>query len=315
MLLTISTRKEHKWYRTKRFIKTTGKTTGGYFGTRVCADDSFSTILHRHRAIGLVFINYNDNPLKLVINHLNGVPGDDRVENLEWTTHKGNSEHAIKNGLINRSVKVEFKNNITGEIIKYPNIRTCIRELDLSCRDLYERLRNPHKRYSDGISIKLDDGAPWPSLDKFITPSKSSKDIAAYNVFTKVTTLFNSPAEASRRLNINSVTIINNANSKRALPIKEYIFQYVDEFTPWPVYNEKDLKIFTKYPESVKSSAVVITNMENLETKFYESIELAATAYGILYGTMYERGKEMVTKNNERFSLYSPNKTFKYGTE
>lgn len=51
-----------------------------------------------HRLIMMTFRPI-DNYEGLVINHINGIRDDNRIENLEWVTSKQNNDHAIRTGL------------------------------------------------------------------------------------------------------------------------------------------------------------------------------------------------------------------------
>ena len=66
-----------------------------------------------HRLVGITFI---PNPNHLPeINHKNGIRNDNRVENLEWTTHKDNCAYTAELG--NKSEKL-IKCVATNEIFK-----------------------------------------------------------------------------------------------------------------------------------------------------------------------------------------------------
>lgn len=71
---------------------------------------------HAHKLVALAFVP-NPNKYK-IINHINGIKTDNRVENLEWTTYKGNAIHAFETGLFKPFTRKVRQSGLDGKLIK-----------------------------------------------------------------------------------------------------------------------------------------------------------------------------------------------------
>lgn len=82
-----------------------------------------------HRLVAITFIPNPEN--KPVVNHINNIRDDNRVENLEWVNQKENLEHTFKQGRVPNGVK-HYNAKLNMEQVKE------IRESNLNQRELSE---------------------------------------------------------------------------------------------------------------------------------------------------------------------------------
>lgn len=103
-----------------------------------------------HRIVAIAFI---PNPENFeIVNHLDGNPSNNNVENLEWTNSKGNVNHAFNNGLM--------KANKVTLIDKETKKRFCFRSYSKASQFLGKNkgyisfILSQRKTETDGYSIK-----------------------------------------------------------------------------------------------------------------------------------------------------------------
>ncbi|MNQ03213.1 hypothetical protein D3C85_159070 [compost metagenome] len=133
---------EGEFFCTKnKTFKTAHETEKGYFrfeDLSADATDHRNSRMRRHRAVALAWLQYTVDVDALHVNHIDGVKGNDGLENLEWVTASGNVQHAKSMELIAPSKPVLVRNTITGEVTRY----LCVKDCGVAFRVPYTFIRN-----------------------------------------------------------------------------------------------------------------------------------------------------------------------------
>lgn len=96
-------KRNKRYHRTKGTVLKGKILSTGYKEYTLYDNNNNKKYITAHR---LVAINFLDKKTGNVVNHLDGNKLNNHVDNLEWTTHKGNVEHATKNNLNCRGEKI-----------------------------------------------------------------------------------------------------------------------------------------------------------------------------------------------------------------
>ena len=181
---------------------------GGYFVvTLMHGDKSYS--FSRHRALGLVFMDYPDNVDNLVINHINGIPGDDRLDNLEWTTRGQNNIHACVNNLKDQQMAVLVRDVLTGVVTEYYSISECSRALGYSTDETIRARLYKSKFgqvFQEGTQVKLkSDERDWIIPEdpvQEIKNARQKKKVKVRDCATGIIKIYDSITEAEANLDL-----------------------------------------------------------------------------------------------------------------
>lgn len=250
----------------------------GYHNFRITDERGYCYTIGRHRLLGMVFKHPGVNIDDLVINHINGIKGDDRLTNLEWVTHQGNLIHASKMGLNDTCQPISVRDVDTGEVIKYDTISECARRNGLSKDAVCYRVRIGEERvFPERKQYRANHSdAPWyvpVNVDKALLLNTTSKPVIMRHVVTGIECVFKQSSELASFLKVSQATISQwlRLPNQPVLPGLIQIKWGIDE-TPWRVVDDpfEELQRFT-----VKRPVKVLdTNTGDIEI-FSSAIECA----------------------------------------
>lgn len=268
--------KVHKWSVVKGNAEK--RITGGYCMAGLIADTGDRKGALRHRLLLMTFTDYDFHPSERWVNHRNGVPGDDRLDNLEWATPSENVQHAYDNGLHSEKVvPVDAWNWRSGTQLRFNTMQEAANRLGLTHTVVSYRVRTGNqKRYHDGWRLKYAD-QEWLPLDEIARKSERNTAVMIYNAFEKKTVVVPSMAMAMELTGVRQATISQQCSRKSVTPYSGWLFRYFDGFEGWPKYTEKHLEFF-KGRVNVKSDAIIVTDADtNEEVYFGDKFEVAAS--------------------------------------
>lgn len=305
-ILNIKTGKYKSWSVTKTNL--IRKQTGGYRYTRVVNDLGFSKTLFQHRALCYVFKDYDYNVLDLVVNHIDGNPENNKLNNLEFVTYQRNNFHAIEIGLRGDNKPVLSRNLKTGEIIRFNSIAECGRYYGQPRAGfVVHRLNNFSKVYSDFLQFKYENEEEWPDIDLDslkISRVGKSELILARNVFTGNIVFFNGSVEGEKLTGVKKDTILSHVRDSKNIPVNGWNFRWSEDNIVWPQHSEKHLRIYSKFPVYPPDGAIVI-DVENDQELFFESVSLACQNLKINKHLFYKyAGTDKLLNNKFKLRLF-----------
>lgn len=175
--------------------------------------------LGRHRLLALTFIDNGFCIEDLEVNHINGIPGSDTIENLEWCSRSKNLLHAFSIGKRLDNKKVVTTNICTGERVEYFSAYECERQLGLKRGVVYYRIKFGKDKSFSGLKFEY--------LDKSKTVKKDPISLKLTDLKTNKTTIFSSMKKCSDAINVSKKVIQKRIKKDNVAFFRHYRFEKI----------------------------------------------------------------------------------------
>lgn len=232
----------------------------GYKNFRLIGDDRKTLTWGRHRLLAFVFKHPGKDISALVVNHDNGIKGDDRLDNLEWVTEQGNVEHAGRTGLSNKCLPISVRDADTGIVTDYPSIMEYARISGLSKDAVNYRVRIgggrvfPERKQYRYSRIKR----PWYvpiDIDREVKKNGTSKSVMIRHLLTMEVREFGKLSQLAKVLDV-SPSVITGWISQKDQPVLPGFIQMKWSYDPAPWRFVED--IHAEYQNFTSQRCVVI---------------------------------------------------------
>jgi len=139
----------------------------GYYTYRMKCDDGQTSNRLRHRILCMAFKKYKKDIEELDINHIDGIPGNDNLDNLEWCSRSENITHAYALNLRSDNKPVQIKNIYTGITYIFPSCSAAARELKVTETTISNRAKTNGYKAFDGYQFRFHPNElTWPDFER-----------------------------------------------------------------------------------------------------------------------------------------------------
>lgn len=218
---------------------------GNYYTINISNNDNKSKNSQVHRLVAFAFLpNPNNLP---VVNHKDGIGTNNCVNNLEWTTDQGNSQHAHENGLIDYYKRKVCQIDMSGSIIKtYESMADAEREIGIPAKSIVNVCKK-RRRKTGGFYWKYEEEKNWK-----IPLRRSCKSVEKLDKNTgELIKTYESSKKAANDVGCTTASMCN-ALKGRLKTLKGYKWKYapVEEVKKDSLYLEsRKWEIIEGYPD------------------------------------------------------------------
>jgi hypothetical protein len=162
-------------------------------------------------------------------------------------------DHAYQSGLRSQNVTVYARNVITGEERSFYSAQDAARAINGHTHVILNRLEDPNQTiYTGGWLFKSDLETPWRNV---VNPQAELKRLStatkvkSKNVFTGEICQHESIARVGHDLGLDNPQAPKTQILKgHQRPYCGYLFKLVEDDTPWPEFNDRELAVFRDNP-------------------------------------------------------------------
>lgn len=173
-----------------------------------------------HRLLAFTFLDNGFSVSGLEVNHKNGIPSNNEIENLEWCNRSSNILHAYSMNLRNDNKRVLVTDVNTGECQIFFSAHECERKLGLKRSKVHYRIKfGKGKVYPPGLTFEYLSGTTSRKKEKI--PVKLT------NTETNEVTTFESMKKCSEAINVSKKVIQKRLKESDVTFFKHFKFEKI----------------------------------------------------------------------------------------